>query len=44
MFSRDLDSWLEEDASASTMEITTGESRGAQFRQEIQALVEKIDS
>ena len=25
-------------------EITTGESRGAQFRQDIQALVEKIDS
>src|SRR3989338_4276937 len=43
MFSKDLDSWLEEIKRIDD-EITTGESRGAQFRQDIQALVEKIDS
>lgn len=43
MFSKDLDSWLEEIKRIDD-EIATGESRGAQLQQEIQTLVAKIDS
>ena len=43
MFSRDLDSWLEEIKRIDD-EITAGESRSVQFQQETQSLVGKINA